>query len=54
MYVIKRSAADNLWTVGYYELDNGWCPLRDFNEEEACFRFINYLNGGTGKYRAPK
>jgi hypothetical protein len=39
-----------IWTVGHYSPDGRWYPLRDFSSEERAVAFINYLNGGDGKF----
>jgi len=54
MHTFIKNRNEPLWTVGHYKLvgeDNGashhtWVPMKDFNNEEAAARYVNYLNGG--------
>jgi hypothetical protein len=56
MYVYRYNKEARAWIVGVFALDHTyesipqpkWLPLRDFETEEECAAFINYLNGGKG------
>lgn len=50
MHVYRLNREDRLWTVGYFEPDGKWHPLRDYDNERAAMRLTNYLNGGEGDY----
>lgn len=40
----------DVYTVGFFRPDtNEWVPVRDFVDEEAAMRYVNYLNGGSLK-----
>jgi len=48
MYATIYSAEDRMWTVGYFDHDGQWHAMRDCESDAEAFRFINFLNGGTG------
>ncbi len=45
MYVIIQTEA-NLWTVGFYNIDNEWNPHSDHDSIEDAEKKCHYLNGG--------
>lgn len=44
---IKRGA---LWEVGFFSPDSTWYAVKQFSEESEAARYVNYLNGGHGRY----
>lgn len=45
MHTYKKTESQ-LWTVGYYDKEGKFQPLKDFSEEIQAIFFVNYLNGG--------
>lgn len=44
----KEGATNDLFTVGHYDSDGKFQPIKDFNEEVQAVFLVNYLNGGKG------
>ena len=46
MWVYVYSAADRLYTVGFYKPDGEWMPDSDHKEQEKAAQRVAFLNGG--------
>lgn len=54
MHTYIKCRGEELWTVGYYVLDEGtsvWQAAKDFSTERDAAAYVNYLNGGEGHYQ---
>ena len=48
MYVYKETEK-GLFTVGYYNPRELWCPESDHDSKEQAAKRVSFLNGGSNK-----
>jgi hypothetical protein len=53
MHTYIKSKDEQLWTVGHYKVAGAfaeWVAMRDFSTESEASGYVNFLNGGDGKF----